>query len=164
MKKVLGHKRIAFVLAVVAALAVSVGAYAYFTSSGSGTGSATVGSSSNYNIAVDTATGGPLYPGSGTTNLAYHVKNVGQGQQSVSSITAGLKTNQSGEVYDATTQAAATGCLATWFTVTNHPGTLPDNLANNASHNGSADVVLNDSGTNQDACQGVKPQLTVSAS
>lgn len=164
MKKVLfKQKRIAAALGVLVALAMAVGAYAYFTSSGSGSGNATVGSSSNYTVTVDAATGGPLYPGSGTTNLAYHVKNAGQGQQQVSSITAALKANVAGDVYNTTTSAYVDGCKAYWFTVTNHPGTLPDNLAANANHNGDADLVLTDSNTNQDVCQGVKPQLTVSA-
>src|SRR3954451_25059566 len=153
------RKRVAVSLGVVVAVAAAVGAFAYFTSSGSGTGNASVGSSSNYLVTVDAATGGPLYPGAGTTNLAYHVKNVGGGNQQVSSITAALTSNGSGDVYNTTTSTYAAGCQAAWFTVTNHPATLPDNLAANATHNGSADVVLNDSGGDQNACQGVTPQL-----
>lgn len=156
-------KRVVAGLGAVACLALAAGAFAYFTSTGSGTGNATVGSSSNYAVTVDPATGGPLYPGSGTTNLAYHVKNVSTGHQNVSSITAALTTDTAGGVYNTSSSAFVDGCQASWFTVTNNAGVLPDNLAGGATHSGSADVVLNDSGTNQNPCQGVTPQLTVNA-
>jgi hypothetical protein len=163
MSRLFKNRRVTATLGALVAIAVAVGAYAYFTSSGSGSGNATVGSSSNYTVTVDTATGGPLYPDAGTTNLAYHVKNVGGGQQQVSSITAALTTNAAGGVFNTATSAFVDGCKASWFTVTNHAGTLPDNLAANATHDGNADLVLNDSGTNQDPCQGVTPQLAVNA-
>lgn len=164
MLHLLKRKRVVATVGVIASLVVAALAVAYFTSTGTGTGNATVGSSSNYTVTVDAATGGPLYPGSGTTNLAYHVKNVNAGQQQVGTITAALTTDAGGGVYDTTSAGFVDGCKASWFTVTNHPGTLPDNLAHNAVHDGSADIVLNDSGTAQDACQGLKPQLTVNAS
>jgi hypothetical protein len=163
MFRFLKRKRVAVPLGVIVSLALAAGAFAYFTSTGSGTGNATVGSSSNYAVTVDAATGGPLYPGSGTTNLAYHVKNVSPGQQRVSSIAATLTTDTAGGVYNTSSSAFVDGCQASWFSVSNHPGTLPDNLAGGATHSGSADVVLNDSGTNQNPCQGVTPQLTVTA-
>lgn len=164
MFRVLNTRRRAAVAGSIVAVAFAGVAFAYFTDSGSGTGNATVGSSSPYTVTVDAATGGPLFPGAGTTNLAYHVTNVSSGNQQVSLITAALTTNAAGGIFDTTSGAFVDGCKAAWFTVTNNPGELPNNLAGGATHDGSADLVLNDSGTNQDACQGLSPQLTVNAS
>lgn len=158
----LSRKRVLGVLGVLAALAAAGASVAYFTDEGSGTGNATVGSSTKYGVTVDAATGGALYPGAGTDTLEYHVKNEGSGHQQLSSITATL-TSESGNVYNTTTKAFASGCKASWFTVVNSPGTLPNDLAGGATHNGSATVALNDEAENQNACQGVTPQLTVSA-
>jgi hypothetical protein len=149
---------------VVAILVVAGAAVAYFTSSGSGTGNATVGSSSHYAVTTDAPTGGSLYPGSGIDTVGYHVKNTSAGAQSVSSITAALTTDANGGVYDTTSSAFVDGCKASWFTVTNSPGTLPDDLAGGTTHSGSATIALTDSGGNQDPCQGLTPQLTVNAS
>jgi hypothetical protein len=163
-RNLLRNKRALGVLGVMAALAIASAAFAYFTSEGSGTGNGAVGSSSNYAVTVDAATSGSLYPGSGVDTLAYHVKNESTGHQQVSSITAALTVNGEGDVFDTIAKASATGCKASWFTVVNSPGTLPDDLAGGATHDGSATVALKDEETNQNACQGVDPQLTVNAS
>jgi hypothetical protein len=157
-------KRAIVALSVVAVLAMASAAIAYFTSTGDGSGNAVVGMSSNYTVTADAATGGALLPGFGTDTIAYHVKNVSSGKQAVQNISATLNTNTSGDVYDTTKGQYATGCLATWFTVTNSPGTLPDDLAGGATHNGSVSISLNDSGSPQDACQNVTPQILVHAS
>lgn len=159
----LSRKRVLGVLGVVAALAVAGASFAYFTDEGSGTGNATVGSSTKYAVTVDAATGGALYPGAGTDTLKYHVNNKGSGHQQLSSIGAALTEDASGNVYDTTAKAFASGCKASWFKVVNSPGTLPDDLAAGATHDGSATIELNDEEENQNACQGVTPQLTVSA-
>jgi hypothetical protein len=158
----LSRRRVLGVIGVLAALAVAGASLAYFTDEGSGTGNATVGSSTKYLVTVDAATGGALYPGAGTDTLEYHVKNEGSGHQQLSSITAAL-TEESGNVYDTTAKAFASGCKASWFKVVNSPGTLPDDLAGGATHSGSATVELKNEAENQNACQGVTPQLTVSA-
>jgi hypothetical protein len=157
------RRKIAIASAVAVLGAGGVIGYAYFTSTGSGTGNGTVGSASNYAVTVDTASGSALFPGSGSQNTAYHVKNTSTGFQNLSSITAALTADGAGDVFNTTTSATAVGCKAAWFTVTNHPGTLPDDLAGGATHDGSADITMQDSGTNQDACQGVTPQITISA-
>jgi hypothetical protein len=70
-------KRTLAALSVVAVLVGAGAAIAYFTSSGSGTGQASVGSSTAFTVNVAAATGGPLYPGSGSENLSYTVHNGG---------------------------------------------------------------------------------------
>jgi hypothetical protein len=139
-------------------------AIAYFTSTGDGTGNASVGSSSTYTVTTDAATGGALLPGFGTDTIAYHVKNNSSGKQGVQAISATLNKDAGGDVYNTTTGQYTNGCLASWFTVTNSPGTLPDDLASGATHDGSVSISLNDSGTPQDACQNVTPQILVHAS
>jgi hypothetical protein len=58
------------------------------------------------------------------------------------------------------------GCLASWFTATNTPPAyLPQTLAGSATSTaGSVAVTMQDSGTNQNVCQGATPDITVSAS
>jgi hypothetical protein len=157
------NKRAMAALTVVGVLVLAGAALAYFSSSGSGTGSASVGSSTAFTVAVSPATGGPLYPGSGTENLAYTVNNPSSGSQNLSATTASVASSganiTSGGV-------AVPGCLAADFTATNTPPTpLPQNLAGGAtSTGGSVAVTMTNTAANQDACQGKTPDITVSAS
>lgn len=159
-RKVVTKKR-ALVLGVVAALAVAGIAIAYFTSTGSGTGSATVGSATAFKVTVSAATGGPLYPGSGSESLAYSVKNEGAGAQNVNSTSATVASDEAGDI----TQGGepVEGCKASWFTATD-TSPAPVNLKGGESASGSVEVTMQDSGSNQDACQGASPDITVSAS
>jgi hypothetical protein len=156
------RKRALVALSVVAVLATAGAALAFFTSSGSGTGSASVGSSTSFTVAVGTATGGPLTPGSGSQTLSYTVTNPGSGSQNLSGTSAvvassGLNIKSGG--------TAVPGCLAADFTVVNNKPTLPQNLAGGATSTpGSVTVTMQDSGVNQDPCQGKTPDITVSAS
>jgi hypothetical protein len=156
-------KRVYVALTVVASLAIAASAFAYFTSSGSGTGSATVGSSTAFTVAVAPATGGPLFPGSGTQTLTYTVHNPSSGNQNLSGTTAAVASS-AGNITSGGT--AVPGCLAADFTATNTaPTPLPQNLAGGAnSTTGSVAVTMQDSGANQNACQGKTPDITVSAS
>src|SRR5450755_3549745 len=81
MFRIFRKKRTLAALSVVAVLVCAGAAVAYFTSTGSGTGSASVGSSTAFTVAVSPATGGPLYPGSGTENRAYPAHTPGWGPQ-----------------------------------------------------------------------------------
>lgn len=170
MFRKLSKKRLAAV-AFVAVLAVSGIAVAYFTGgSGSGTGSGTVGSSAAWTVTPGTPTWSgtltALYPGAtnNTEVIPFTVKNNGNGYQSVTNITAVLpKTGN-----DAQTAAGAdiTNCLAGWFTATldaSNP-TLPSNIAPGATYSGKVDLTMQDSGTNQDPCQGKAPAVTITAS
>ena len=122
-----GKKRVSVALGVIMSLALAAAAFAYFTSTGSGTGTATVGSAGAWTVNVSAATGGPLYPGSGSQSIAYTVTNAGSGQQSLAGTTSVVKSS-SGNVTQGGT--AVPGCLAAWFTATNTaPTPLPQNLA-----------------------------------
>lgn len=148
------------VLGIVAILATAGIAVAYFTSTGSGTGSATVGSATAFKVTVSAATGGPLYPGSGSENLAYTVKNEGSGAQNINS-TSAVVASKGGNITQSGVEVA--GCKASWFTATDS-SPAPVSLKGGESAPGSVEVTMQDSGTNQDACQGTSPDVTVSAS
>jgi hypothetical protein len=142
-------------------LGLAGAALAYFTSTGSGTGNATVGTSGNWTVATSAPTGGLLYPGVGTDTVAYTVTNDGSGYQELNGTTAALTTDVAGGVFDTNTNAYNDSCEASWFTVTNT--SVSGDVAASADLSSSLTIQLNDSGTDQDACQGVDPQVTISA-
>lgn len=162
MFRKLAGRRMAVGIGAVASLVLAVGAYAYFTSTGSGTGTATVGSSTAFTVNVAPATGGPLYPGAGSQTLAYTVTNPSSGHQNLSATTSSVASS-GGNITEG--GAAVAGCLSGWFTAANTAPALPQNLAGGAtSTGGSVTVTMQDSGTNQDPCQGHAPDITVNAS
>lgn len=154
------RKRVVVALSAVAVLALAAGAYAYFSSSGSGGGQATVGSSSPFNVTVAAPTGGPLYPGSGTENLSYTIKNPSAGTQNLSTTSASVA-SLNGDITHGGTELV--GCKSSWFSATNNaPAYGP--LAGGASATGSVDVTMpNNTTDNQDKCQGAQPDINVSA-
>jgi hypothetical protein len=162
MFRKLTRKRTIAVITTLALLAMAAGAFAYFTSSGSGTGKATVGASTAFTVTPASATGGPLYPGSGTQTISYTVTNPGSGAENLSSTSAAVASSSGNVTVNGT---AVPGCLASWFTAVNHPPTLPQDLAGGATSTAaSVTVTMQDSGTNQNPCQSVQPDITISAS
>lgn len=137
-------KRIA---AVVLSGAVILGtggiAAAYFTSTGAGSGSASVGSASNWTVAVTSDTSNALLPGSGSETLSYTITNASAGAQALTGVTA--------------TVGDSGGCLGTWFTAVASAPTPATgaSIASGGTATGTVVVTLNDSGGNQDACQGL---------
>ncbi len=171
MFRKLSKKRLAAV-GFVAALAITGAAVAYFTGgTGSVTGSGTVGTSSPWAVATGTPTWSgtltALYPGAtnNTELIPFTVTNNGHGHQSVAGIAATLPAQSNG---DAQTAAGADipGCLASWFTATVDTGNpaLPSNLAPGGTYVGKIDLTMQDSGTNQNACQNAAPAVTITAS
>jgi hypothetical protein len=172
MFRKLSKKRLAAV-ASVAALALTGMAVAYFTGgSGTVTGSGTVGSASALGITTGTPTWSgtltALYPGAtnDTEFLPFTVTNNGNGHQAVTTIGAVLPAEGNG---DAETAAGAdiAGCLASWFTATVDTGNpaLPSDLAPGGTYSGKIDLVMpNNTTTNQNACQGKAPAVTITAS
>ncbi|MDQ6836498.1 MAG: SurA N-terminal domain-containing protein [Actinomycetota bacterium] len=155
-------KRSIVALSIIAVLALAGGAYAYFTSSGSGTGAASVGTSSLFTVNPAAATGGPLYPGSGSESISYTVTNPSSGAQNLSGTTAAIASSGGNITHNGTPVA---GCLASWFTATNTPPTLPQNLAGGATSTaGSVAVTMSNAAVSQNACQNQSPDITISAS
>jgi hypothetical protein len=160
----IGKRRIAVVGTMVAIIVVSASAaFAYFTSTGSGTGSASVGSAGNWTVTVKSDATGKLLPGSGTENVGYTITNPNKGAQSFTTVTATVNADNNGDVTDTTTGASAAGCKAAWFTadagVTSPPAGT--SIPKNGTATGSVTVTMTDEPTNQDACENVDPQITV---
>jgi hypothetical protein len=133
-------KRTWVVLGLVAAVAAlaSVGAYAYFTAAGSGTGSASVGSSDA--IELSSPLVGDLYPDGADVPVTVTISNAGgSGAQFVDTVSGVVADNGA--------------CLGSWFEV--DPIAYQDTIAAGGSDTAGTNVRMNDSGTNQDACQGL---------
>jgi hypothetical protein len=126
-------------VAVIAVLAIAmsaIGAFAYFTAAGSGSGTAEVGAATGVTI-TSNANVTDLYPGGGPQNVAVHVTNPGSGQQFVNDVSGTVADNG--------------GCLGSWFVVDTID--LNANIAPGATVDTTTAVRMNDSGSNQNACQ-----------
>jgi hypothetical protein len=140
-------------IALVAILAISGVAYAYWTSSGTGTGTATVGTSQALTVTqFGTVTG--LVPDSVPHDVTVRVLNPATFSQSLSAVAISV---------NATTLPG--GCLAAWFTVTDPTIAAPPVvLAAGASTDLVGQIQMDESGTNQDACQGATIDLDFAVS
>jgi hypothetical protein len=171
MLRRLSKKHIALI-ASVTTIAITGVAVAYFTGgSNSATGSGSVGSASQWGVSTGSPTWSgaltALYPGAtnDTEYLPFTATNNGSGKQAVTSVTVSIPQKANG---DAQTAAGAdiTGCQASWFTATVDAGNpaLPDDIAAAGTYTGKVDLTMQDSGTNQNACQGAAPAVTVTVS
>lgn len=164
MKFIKSKKGIAALIAAVVAVgALSFGAYAYFTNGGTGNNStaASVGTVTNdFLVVVDAATGGTLYPTAVNSanrvvdDVAVHVTNQDEAAENLHQITYSV---------DGTSDP---GCTAADFSIGGeavgvpHTVTYDNDLAPNSD--GAAATVTKhvslqmiDSGSNQNACEGV---------
>ena len=141
----------------VGVLAVAVGAYAYFTSTGSGTVTATVGTSSAVTI-KGTVTGN-LYPGS-SSSVALTVDNPSSGKQRVGTISLEKIVADAGH---ASCSVVITGGNPD-FTMPEIAVNKTFSPGNNQTVTPSGTLTMNDTGVNQDACQGATLTLTLKSS
>jgi hypothetical protein len=150
----LTRKRVFGALMPICVLAIAAGAYAYFTTTGSGTATATVGTSSAVTL-KGTVTGN-LYPGS-SSPVSLTVDNPSSGKQRVGTIS----------LEKITPDAGHSGCSVV-IGGGNPDFTMADVVVNKtfAPGNGQAvtpggTLAMNDTGVNQDACQGATLTLTL---
>jgi hypothetical protein len=141
-------RRALLALACTCLLAVAAGAYAYFTTTGSGTGTATVGSSSA--VTLHATVSGSLFPSS-SSPVTFTVDNPSKGAQRVGTIT----------LASITADGTHTGCGVTVGTAPTSDFTMPTVTVNKSYASGEGQGVtptgtltMNDTGVNQDACQG----------
>jgi hypothetical protein len=137
MRKHLTKKRVVLLTVAALVIGISTGAFAYFTSSGSGSGSATVGSSAA--IQLSNVTVGDLYPGGADVPVTVDITNPGSGVEHIADISGSVADNG--------------GCLGSWFEVDTI--NYNDDLAPGASNSASTNMRILNSGTDQDACQGL---------
>jgi flagellar basal body-associated protein FliL len=153
------RKRI--VIIVLAAIVVFGGAgaaYAYFSSTGTGTGQANVGSAATWTVTAGSASG-TMYPGAGNSTIVYTVKNNASGEQQFSQATATVNSSGGNITQNGT---AVSGCLATWFTATvSSDPSINTNIASGGTATITVTIAMPSSTTNQNACQGVTPDINL---
>ncbi len=140
-------KRMLTALGCVAALTAAGAAIAYFTSSGSGTGAAAVGSSSA--VTLHATISSDLYPGS-SSPVSLTVDNPSSGAQRVGTVTLASISVDAGHSACSTTISGG-----------NPDFTMPAvnvnkvfSPGNGQSVTPSGTLTMNETGVNQDACQG----------
>jgi hypothetical protein len=147
-------KKRAIVMAVVGSLALSVGAYAYFSANGSGSGSATTGSSSPVTISSTSPT--TLYP-TKSSLVTITVANPGGGPQKVGTVHLDGIT---ADVAHAACVVSSSGANAA-FTMDDL--TLNRIIAAGASTSENVWLTMNDTGADQNNCQGATLTLAYSS-
>jgi hypothetical protein len=141
-------KKRAFVaLGCTCALAVAGIAFAYFTSSGSGTGTATVGSSSA--VTLHATISSSLYPGS-SSPVSFTVDNPSSGVQRVGTVSLASISVDSGHSTCSTTTTGGNPD----FTMAAVPVNQVVSPGNGQSVAATGTLSMNETGVNQDACQG----------
>lgn len=141
------------VIAAATAILLLVGgiAYAYWTSTGSGNGTATTGTSSDWEVTIDSINTADLSPAGPTKTISFHVKNNNSGVQNLQNTVASVvDTSNSG----CTTADFAVGTTAITY----------GNVASGATVDGTFTLQMVETGSNQDACKNVTVNLKVDAS
>jgi hypothetical protein len=149
MKRFMKKKAVVVGIAAGLTLGISGVALAYFTSTGNNTGDASVGSATSWGVSVSSDATNALFPGVGSETLNYTITNNGTGNQELNAVDVSVGNS-----------GIANACLGSWFTATDNgatptPGSVAADLAPGHSASGTITVSLNDSGTPQDACQGL---------
>ncbi len=151
----MNRKNVFGALGCVIALTATGAAIAYFTSSGSGTGTAAVGSSES--VTLHATLSSSLYPGS-SSPVTMTVDNPSSGAQRVGTVTLSSISVDAGHSTCATTISGG-----------NPDFTMPAVAVNKVFPPGNGQSVtpagtltMNDTGVNQDACQGATLTLHLS--
>jgi hypothetical protein len=146
------------VSAVVAGVLVSSGvAFAYWTTSGTGTATAGVGTAGGVTVAQDGSIGG-LFPGMVTPEtIDFTVSNATTTPLFVDNVVVSIAS--------ITDQSVTPGpvCVAADFTLV-QPTWLDVDIAAGGTASGTATISMNNTGANQDDCQGATVNLTFTAS
>jgi hypothetical protein len=141
------QKRVFVALGCTIALAAAGIAVAYFTSSGAGTGSASVGSSSA--VTLHASITGNLFPGS-SSPVNFTVDNPSSGVQRVGTVS----------LASISVDGAHSGCSTTIgggnpdFSMAAVPVNQVVAPGNGQSVSATGTLAMNETGVNQDACQG----------
>jgi hypothetical protein len=147
-------KKRAMAVACVGALALAGAAYAYFSSTGSGTGTATVGSSST--LTLHATVSSSLYPGA-SSPVSFTVDNPSSGSERVGTISLSSITADAGHSTCSTVITGGNPDFTMAAVTVNHtfaPG-------NGQTVTPTGTLAMNETGVNQDACQGATLTLHV---
>jgi hypothetical protein len=130
-------------------------AFAYWTATGTGSGTATTAAASLDLTVTQTAfAGSSLVPGGTPQSVSGTIGNTNTFAVPVSSLAATVAVDSA---------HAASGCLASWYSVTNlSAATTPVPANGNVAFSGKIQLV-DQTTTNQDACKGATITLSYSA-
>jgi len=146
MSRITG-KRASIALGSTIAIVAAGVAFAYFTSSGSGTGSASVGSSSA--VTLHASISSNLFPGS-SSPVTLTVDNPSSGVQRVGTVSLSSITVDAGHSSCATTISGGNPD----FTMAAVPVNQVFSPGNGQSVAATGTLAMNETGVNQDGCQG----------
>jgi hypothetical protein len=149
-------KRALIVISSFAALAIAAAAYAYFTSTGSGTATAKVGTSSA--ITLKGTVAGNLYPGA-SSQVSFTVDNPSSGAQRVGTITLTGITVDAGHSTCSAVISGGTPDFSMPAVAVN--ATFPSGNGQAVTPKGT--LTMNDTGVNQNACQGAELTLALAS-
>lgn len=152
----LTSKRALVAISCLSALAVAAVAYAYFTSTGSGTATAKVGTSSAVTL-KGTVTGN-LYPGS-SSQVSFTVDNPSGGAQRVGTISLTGITVDAGHSTCSVVISGGTPDFTMPAVAVN--ATFPAGNGQAVTPKGT--LTMNDTGVNQNACQGAELTLALAS-
>jgi hypothetical protein len=140
-------RRVAVALGCVCAVAVAGVALAYFTSTGSGTGTASAGSSSAVTLHGTVASS--LYPGT-SSSVSFTVDNPSSGSERVGTISLSSITVDAGHSTCSTAISGGNPDFTMAAVTVNH--TFASGNGQSVTPTGT--LTMNETGVNQDACQG----------
>lgn len=149
-------RRAVLTIACVAAVGIAAVAYAYFTSTGSGTATAKVGTSSAVTLKATVA--GNLYPGA-SSQVSFTVDNPSTGAQRVGTITLTGITVDAGHSTCSVTISGGTPDFSMPAVPVN--ATFPSGNGQAVTPKGT--LTMNDTGVNQNACQGAELTLALTS-
>ena len=157
-KSKFSSKRV-LVIGIVAALVVGGGgaAFAYWSSTGSGTGAAETGTSTAFTVTSSAPTGAALVPGGTAQNVAFSVANPSGGPLTFASLVVTVAESD-GSVWN-----DVAGCSAADYTVST-PTVTYGSIAGGEDVDGTVNVSMINSGSNQNACLGADVPLYFVAS
>ena len=151
------RRRTAFVAAI-AAVAIGGGiGYAFWSATGEGAGNATTGFNAGFTVASTPPTGDALSPAGPAQSVAFTVTNPGDGTQALTDVTVTVA-NADGSAWIATPNCSAADYAVTTPVIVYGP------VAGAGVVNGTVSISMNETGVNQDACQGVDVPLYFVAS
>ena len=140
-------RRMLIALGCTCALAVAGVAMAYFTSSGTGTGTATAGSSSA--VTLHGTVSSNLYPGT-SSPVSFTVDNPSSGSERVGTISLASISVDAGHSTCSTTISGGNPDFSMPAVTVNHTF----GSGNGQSVTPTGTLTMNETGVNQDACQG----------
>jgi hypothetical protein len=150
------RKRALVVIGCVSTLAIAAVAYAYFTSTGSGTATAKVGTASAVTLKGTVA--GNLYPGA-SSQVTFTVDNPSSGAQRVGTISLTGITVDAGHSTCSVTIGGGTPDFSMPAVAVN--ATFPSGNGQAVTPKGT--LTMNDTGVNQNACQGAELTLALAS-